>query len=139
MPCRQPHHPETRPVLSEGLEASLSLGSLPVPGMLRSMCLGKVTQGIARDDHSKSSQTQLFRKGFWEQQNQGWTPRVVFCNILRVPQPAYPTSCSALFLTVCSEDGYPRGLWDISEYLETINYPSLDMPEGLTQQHREMM
>lgn len=68
--------------------------------MLQSMCPGTVTQGITRDDHSKSSQTQLFRKGFWEQQHQGWTPRAAFCNIRLVLQPGYPISCSALFLTL---------------------------------------
>lgn len=47
---------------------------------------------------------------------------------------------SILFCSVpYSEDGYPPGLWDISEYLETINYPRLDMPEGPTLKHREMM
>lgn len=45
----------------------------------------------------------------------------------------------SLFLTAQSEDGYPHGLWDFSEYPETINYPTLDMPEGPELKHREMM
>lgn len=46
---------------------------------------------------------------------------------------------SPLFLPVHSEAAYPHGLWDFSEYPETINYPTLDMPEGPKLQHREMM
>lgn len=68
--------------------------------MLQSMCLGRVTQGVTRKDHRKNSQTQLFRKGFWEKQHQGWTLRVAFGNILPVLQPGYPVSCSVLFLTL---------------------------------------
>lgn len=99
------------------------------------MCLERVTQGITRDDHSKSSQTQLFRKGFWENSIGVDTES---CILQYSASPA--AWLSHIFCSVpSSEDGCPHGLWDIPEYLETINYPSLDMPVGPTLKHREMM
>ena len=72
----------------------------------------------------------VFQKGFLGKAKWGWALRVSFCNTPPAQQPYYLTSCSALFITVHSGWGQPHGLWDIFEYLKTINYPTLDMPKG---------
>lgn len=99
-----------------------------VLGMLASMSQGRVTHGIRRDEHSKSSQTRLFRKGIWEKQSHGWASRAHFT----------PSASPAAWLShilFCSvpcylcREGITSWIRGHSEYLETINYPTLDMPE----------
>lgn len=99
-----------------------------VLGMLASMSRGRMTQVIRRDEHSKSPQTRLFRKGIWEKQSQGWASRAHFT----------PSASPAAWLShvlFCSvpcylcREGMTSWIMGHPEYLETINYPTLDMPE----------
>ena len=106
---------------------------------LESMCLGRVTQNIRRNDHSKISQTEFFRKGFWEKQNEGelWAFHSVTLHQPCSPVISYLVLLCSLLSTQDGDSHMDYGTF--LSILRQLIILLLTCLRGLKLKHREIM